>query len=1185
MLRRFISYVFLILILIGVISYYYFDRIFFPIKFREIIIDSSEDFFNRPVTFDDMTFDLFTGLNISGYKVYDKHESGKYFISIDEIKANIFLPSLLKKKVLVTSLIIDKPVFGIKHFKEFSISQWNFSDLITLQQNRNIDPDSFTFIVSNLSVWDGEIDYVDETKILKKKDEHETIYFYETIKNINIKASLSLNQKLNFDFQAAIPDKETILKTSGTYHFPTKITTAKLTLIKINVKEYLKRLYLSHNLILPDGYLQHANLNITNTPQNLELDGDILIQKGQIYFPDERQPRLTFKSFQSNGMRWKWDKKKNYSFSGHADIKNFSLKGHGEEVITGSILAQSESTTINIPASIFAFKGDVFMVNPNIHLGQYHYYKGKKFELTKAAFTLNKNQLGLTGNFVGKETHIQNDKELSLDGDITLDNLSFGYRNKQLTFNGPIKVDYGNLKHAKFKYTSNLISKNTLISLQNDIFIIKTNLGLKPLRVDTPNKTILQSDELQIEFDTEFDFNKETTFCDLRKVFLKNFNIESNHQHLNIEKIVAERSILTYKNHEMNLVLVLDPTAIKAQFARNQSFQSYIKPQAIISKYIRSQKKITVEGQLELINTIFKMGGKKQFTGNPSLTFIYGKSFLHDGYHIYDIKAKVDNSKITNLPIVGDVTNINGTLSLRPDGLNTNDLTVKALNTKFQIEGKLRNFYEPYVDANIIAQDIDLNQAVEFLKSQDKVIPFDVDGFSTLKMYYRGLIKSPDQAFINLNAKIKNTAILFDNPDLNIKNINGEIIYKDYKLTWEDMTCNFNKERFTLKGTMENFSMPLVNTNISSSFADFETKIIFTKDAVQIARLQGSIYNSYLDTIATYYFSDFRQSVLNAKARFKFDSNDISKLPQSLQKKILNYQPRGVLQGDISFAGSLKEWKKWDIEITAKSKHFSILDNSMKNLRFNSRMKKGYVSNCKVSTLAYGGKILLNSEFDLNEQDPSMDIVLRINSLNLKEWNQSHPSKNDQLSGHLDLELDCNGNVNNKETLNGSGSIRIRNGFLWRWDLIDTISRIALIPDFQNDVISDGSADFVINDGVLQSQNIKLKGRRIKLNGSGSYDIPQDMVDIALSPAFSDIIYEQSNSIRKIPSQILTQTDGFLTIKFVGPREDIKMQVDKSPTKIIKKTTGTIINTIKEGISTVTEASGSIFQEVIDQNF
>jgi hypothetical protein len=1185
MLRRFLSYVLLIILLIGIISYYYFDRIFFPIKFREIIIDSSEDFFNRPVTFDDMSFDLLKGLSISGYKVYDKHVSGKYFISIDEIKAKVFLPSLFKKKVLVTSLIIDRPVIGVKHTKEFNISQWNFSDLITLQQNKVKDPDSFTFIVSNLSIWDGELDYVDETRILQDDDSYDIVHFYETIKSINLKADLSLNQKLNFDFQAAIPEKETILKTSGTYHFPTKTTEAKLKLLKINVKEYLKRLYFPHNLILPDGYLQHANLDIAHTPESLELSGDIFAQKGQIYFPDDRQPRLTFNTFQSKGMQWKWDKQKNHSFSGHADIKDFVLRDKEEEMITGSLQIHSESATINIPASIFAFKGNLLMAKPKIRLEQNHQYAGKKFELTNASFTLNNDQIGLSGKFVGNTALIQLKKDVVLNGDIYLDDFTFGYRNQQVTFNGPIKIDYGKLRHANFKYTSNLNSQNTKLSMINGILKVKTDLGLEPLRVDAPNKSLLQTDTLQVQFDTEFDFDKGTTYCDLKKINIKNFNLSAKEQNLQVEKIVAEESILTYKNHEMNLVLVLDPTAVKLRFGRNQSLSSYIKPKAIISKYIRSQRKVTVEGQLDLINTVFALDSKKQFSGNPSITFIYGKSFMHEGLHNYDIKAKVEDSKITNLPIVGDVTKINGTLSLRPDGLNTSDLTVNALSTKFQIEGKLRNFYEPYVDANVIAQNINLNQAIEFMKEQDKEIPFGVDGYSTLKMYYRGLIKSPDQAFINLDAKINNTSILFDNPEWNVKNINGQIFYEDYKLTWEDMTCNFNNERFSLRGTMENFSMPLVNTKISSSFTDLDSKLIFTKDAIQIARLQGDIYNSYIDTIATFYYSSFRKSVLNAKARFRLDTRDISKMPEALQGKIRDYHPKGVLQGDISFAGPLEDWKKWDIDVTAKSKQLTVQDNALKNLRFNGRMKKGYVSNCEIKARSFGGNILFDSEFDLNEDAIPIDIALRVRSLNLEEWNQVHPSKNDQLAGYLDLDLDCNGNMKNRETLNGSGSMSIRNGFLWRWDLIDTVSRIALIPDFQNDVISAGSADFVINDGILTSHNIKLKGNRIALKGAGTYNIPEDMVNIALSPAFSDIVYEQSSSARKIPSQILTQTDGFLTIKFVGPREDIKMQVDKSPTKVIKKTTGTIINTIKEGISTVTEASGSIVQELIDQNF
>lgn len=104
--------------------------------------------------------------------------------------------------------------------------------------------------------------------------------------------------------------------------------------------------------------------------------------------------------------------------------------------------------------------------------------------------------------------------------------------------------------------------------------------------------------------------------------------------------------------------------------------------------------------------------------------------------------------------------------------------------------------------------------------------------------------------------------------------------------------------------------------------------------------------------------------------------------------------------------------------------------------------------------------------------------------------------KTGKVSGTIELEAPVSTNLYPR--LNARGSIRIREGHLAQMPLFagltellaDTVPGIATIVNQ-----SQASADYVITNGILRSDNILVEGGVVSIKALGTYDIPRDDLD------------------------------------------------------------------------------------------
>ncbi len=135
-----------------------------PEMLRKSVLPRVEKAVHRRVDFADAKIGLFSGIALSGLKVYDRDGKG-YFVSLREARLHYQILPLLSHRVVVDEIVLDTPDVNIVRNPDGS---FNFGDLLRKEKPEAPAREGktpFTFAVSKISVRDGRVIYNDRKGI------------------------------------------------------------------------------------------------------------------------------------------------------------------------------------------------------------------------------------------------------------------------------------------------------------------------------------------------------------------------------------------------------------------------------------------------------------------------------------------------------------------------------------------------------------------------------------------------------------------------------------------------------------------------------------------------------------------------------------------------------------------------------------------------------------------------------------------------------------------------------------------------------------------------------------------------------------------------------------------------------------------------------------------------------------
>ena len=125
------------------------------------------------------------------------------------------------------------------------------------------------------------------------------------------------------------------------------------------------------------------------------------------------------------------------------------------------------------------------------------------------------------------------------------------------------------------------------------------------------------------------------------------------------------------------------------------------------------------------------------------------------------------------------------------------------------------------------------------------------DGTSYVKIKFEGLASDPLAGKILAVASVKNVNASSSKFHQKIKNITGIIEATPDSLKWRDITANYQGQKYTLSGSLDNFKNPKILSTLDGPDYQLKADLAKNNDLITINALTGKYFNAAFDSKGT----------------------------------------------------------------------------------------------------------------------------------------------------------------------------------------------------------------------------------------------------------------------------------------------------------------------------------------------
>jgi hypothetical protein len=139
------------------------------------------------------------------------------------------------------------------------------------------------------------------------------------------------------------------------------------------------------------------------------------------------------------------------------------------------------------------------------------------------------------------------------------------------------------------------------------------------------------------------------------------------------------------------------------------------------------------------------------------------------------------------------------------------------------------------------------------------------------------------------------------------------------------------------------------------------------------------------------------------------------------------------------------------------------------------------------------------------------------------------------------------------DTLEGQGSVAIKDGNIWQLNLLRGLGVLLFIPEFSRISFVGAQGNFIIQNQKVSTENFQMDSDEVTVLGKGWVGF-SGKLNFDITAHFSDKAIEESSSIKRALTTILSQTNDFMTIKLSGSLKEPKYSVVPLPIDLLKQT-------------------------------
>lgn len=782
--------------------------------------------------------------------------------------------------------------------------------------------------------------------------------------------------------------------------------------------------------------------------------------------------------------------------------------------------------------------------------------KGPKIETLKGDFRLTADvsfaDKNIQGQIFGRKFDFSNiSGRLGLKAsEFNIKNASFSWGEKFFQLKGNFLIEQLSIKQKgpRIDAGGSVSSDNSLIKIGKEFALLgdikAQNLVLAKAGDKVEIKCLVDLGQLSIKAGSRFSFQG--------KVHPMPVNLTWQNGNL------AWRSALNIENSQISLYR---GTSLSGSFSSDQVHLAML------------DKKISVKGLFKTQELSLVFSPNLSFSGSPvlQLNCVYNPSEARPWSYAGFISLK--DAGLKGLPQAGDIKAISGRLDFKTDEVKTSGLSLTAKDTALQLTGSVKNFDHPFCDASAYASSMDLGLLHFFMKDVLDKYGLIPSGKAEIRLKYSGSLKPFLSQGMTLKAVFKDASVQGRHfPDVikgNIAGIYGTLEWKDNNLFWQDLQGTVNAVEYVSSGTLRDLSRPAIQAQLSSTQGQLSLKVDSDGKAYKIHEMTGRTENSTIDLKGMVRADPGSSFYMDLSGNSNLDLSDLRALSPKLRKIINRYKLVGKIRLDAAFRGQTHAWDKGVMTLRASSPQILVSGYRINDVSVRLNQGTTLLGNLNITGNIYDGTLSISSVFDTRKPDVPFQLVTRLKGTRLERLKQDTTMKKTELSGQADFDLDLRGDLKNSKTFQGNAAVIIKDGSLSRLNFLEGLGWLLFIPELEDALFTDAQAHFAIRDERISTGDLFVAGKMADLYGKGWIDFDHQ-INLEITPKFKMTEIAQSHSLRKYPSAILAQTEGYLVIQYTGSLEQPKRVTKTSFGKVIQKATGGII----EGVQ-------GIFEEII----
>ncbi len=581
------------------------------------------------------------------------------------------------------------------------------------------------------------------------------------------------------------------------------------------------------------------------------------------------------------------------------------------------------------------------------------------------------------------------------------------------------------------------------------------------------------------------------------------------------------------------------------------------------------------QGNIKLKNGLLRLSDRLSVKAEPDGAMAYHYRPKDSVAHQYAGSIDLADAIVEGVPYVEDIRNIKGRLLLETDKVSTEEILLNTKGTDVELSGVLSRFTDPLLEARAASPFVDLERVLRTFPFLSETVKTQLTGQASVEVNYKGPLLRPDEADIRCAAEVQNAGLTLAFLPDRVTDISGRLDYEKDLVSFKNFNGVFQKILYRLDGQLKNFSRPIVDVEVKSKDLAVSSQIKILHDAFQLTPIAGKYLNSTFNLKGDVHLFKDAPPDIDLRGQLGVDLGDLAVLAPAWKKNLESLNPQGVVSVEGLFKGTPADWQNWQLTFTATSPALTLNNIRFEQVELLHEQRDQHISKCNVRARAYDGALSIISSADIRTKEPVLKLAGRLENLDLAQLRQSKLVKNPYLAGKLTALLDINGPLSHPAQLLGTGSVDIREGYLWKLNFLDNILGELLIPDFTNIVFTDAQGTFAVKDGKIWTDDTWMDSNTLGLQANGWVDFDQN-IDIEITPVFGSIDTEKSTGPLKGAVQILTQADSYVSLHLTGTLSKPKRRIKPIPGKILEKTT----DVLKGGTDVIKEGVGAILKEI-----